>query len=571
MRNIKRIFKNITSNILFLLVVLIILLIFLSIFEIIGLASIPVLLSSIIISDSGNLIQINIFNLTDLISSFSQEDQIKLISVFIILLFTIKNIFHAFIIFFQGKIIKNIKIYLSTELFKHYLNQEYIFLLKKKSSDMLRTLSIDVGNSTIYILNLLNFIKETLILISIIALLFLSNTQISIFLFTSFFIVAFIFFYINKKKLLNRGKIIQGLSSDLIRTIYETVGLFKEIKIYNLKVFQYKNFLNKILLAEKNVFLNYFTTSLPRLFLELTAVILIISTVFFQLYTSSDILKLLPYLSLIVVVSIRLIPLFNGLTTSISNLKTIQPSFDLVFDELEKIKSQSTNLNANYIKFEKKISFKNIDFSYDKKNKIIENLSLDIFKGDKIGIIGESGIGKTTLVNLLIGLLKPTNGEILVDGVKFSNNQKQFIKNISYVPQEIFLIEDTLKKNIALGVEENNIIDSKIEKVAKTSQINSFINNLKYKFETKVKENGKNFSVGQKQRIGVARALYRDPDLIILDESTSSLDTNTEAKFIEDIFDIFSDKTIIFISHKVSALKNCNKIFDLNKKLYLKQ
>ena len=571
MRNIKRIFKNITSNILFLLVVLIILLIFLSIFEIIGLASIPVLLSSIIISDSGNLIQINIFNLTDLISSFSQEDQIKLISVFIILLFTIKNIFHAFIIFFQGKIIKNIKIYLSTKLFKHYLNQEYIFLLKKKSSDMLRTLSIDVGNSTIYILNLLNFIKETLILISIIALLFLSNTQISIFLFTSFFIVAFIFFYINKKKLLNRGKIIQGLSSDLIRTIYETVGLFKEIKIYNLKVFQYKNFLNKILLAEKNVFLNYFTTSLPRLFLELTAVILIISTVFFQLYTSSDILKLLPYLSLIVVVSIRLIPLFNGLTTSISNLKTIQPSFDLVFDELEKIKSQSTNLNVNYIKFEKKISFKNIDFSYDKKNKIIENLSLDIFKGDKIGIIGESGIGKTTLVNLLIGLLKPTNGEILFDGVKFSNNQKQFIKNISYVPQEIFLIEDTLKKNIALGVEENNIIDSKIEKVAKTSQINSFINNLKYKFETKVKENGKNFSVGQKQRIGVARALYRDPDLIILDESTSSLDTNTEAKFIEDIFDIFSDKTIIFISHKVSALKNCNKIFDLKEKLYLKQ
>lgn len=571
MRNIKRIFKNITSNILFLLVVLIILLIFLSIFEIIGLASIPVLLSSIIISDSGNLIQINIFNLTDLISSFSQEDQIKLISVFIILLFTIKNIFHAFIIFFQGKIIKNIKIYLSTKLFKHYLNQEYIFLLKKKSSDMLRTLSIDVGNSTIYILNLLNFIKETLILISIIALLFLSNTQISIFLFTSFFIVAFIFFYINKKKLLNRGKIIQGLSSDLIRTIYETVGLFKEIKIYNLKVFQYKNFLNKILLAEKNVFLNYFTTSLPRLFLELTAVILIISTVFFQLYTSSDILKLLPYLSLIVVVSIRLIPLFNGLTTSISNLKTIQPSFDLVFDELEKIKSQSTNINVNYIKFEKKISFKNIDFSYDKKNKIIENLSLDIFKGDKIGIIGESGIGKTTLVNLLIGLLKPTNGEILFDGVKFSNNQKQFIKNISYVPQEIFLIEDTLKKNIALGVEENNIIDSKIEKVAKTSQINSFINNLKYKFETKVKENGKNFSVGQKQRIGVARALYRDPDLIILDESTSSLDTNTEAKFIEDIFDIFSDKTIIFISHKVSALKNCNKIFDLKEKLYLKQ
>jgi len=535
----------------------------------IGLASIPILLSSILSNEGSNLNLLNFFDLKNKLVNYSQKDQIKIISIFIVSLFAFKNIFHASIIFFQGKIVKNIKILLSKKLFKFYLNQDYLFLLKKNSSEMLRTISIDVGNSTIYILNILNLIKEILILLSIIFLLLYSDVQITVFLFTSFFIIASLFYYINKKKLFNRGKIIQKLSSELIRIIYETVGLFKELKIYNLKVFQYKYFLKKISETEKNVFLNYFTTSLPRLFLELAAVTLIILIILIQLNNNTNILDLLPYLSLVVVVSLRLIPLFNGLTTSVSSLKTIQPSFDLVFSELEKINNNDENLVIEYLDFNKKISFKNIDFGYQDKTKVFENINININKGEKIGIIGPSGSGKSTLVNLLIGLLKPNKGEIFVDDIKISRTKPQLIKNISYVPQEIFLIEDKIKKNIALGIEEKDIDDDRIKMVAQASQIDTFIENLDLKYETKVIENGKNFSVGQRQRIGVARALYRDPDLIIFDESTSSLDLKTEEKFIEDIYKIFKDKTIIFISHKISALKNCDKIFDLKKKLFL--
>ena len=569
MKNIIIIFKNINFKISLFLILLVLLLIFLSILEMIGLASIPLLLSSILVTEKESFVQLDFWNLKNILFELSPEDQVQFISIFIICLFLFKNIFHAAIIFYQGRIIKSIKIYLSKKLFSHYLNQNYLFLLKKNSSDMLRTLSVDVGNTTIYILNLLNFFKEVLILIAIVFLLFLSNVEITIFLFGSFLIIASVFFYFNKKKLFNRGKIIQNLSSELIRTIYETIGLFKELKIYDLKFFQYKNFSKKISITEKNFFLNYFTTSLPRLFLELTAVILIISIILFQLNKNSNIVELLPYFSLIVVVSIRLIPLFNGLTTSLSSLKTIQPSFDLVFDEIKKVNRNKKTLKVKFLNFKKKISFKNVDFKYDNKKEIIENLSLEIYKGDKIGIVGESGVGKSTLVNLMIGLLKPSSGEIYVDETKLSNDENQIIRNISYVPQEIFLIEDTLKKNIALGINEENIDSDKIDNVAKISQINSFIVDLKDKFETKVTEGGKNFSMGQKQRLGVARALYRDPDIIILDESTSSLDASTEKKFIDDIFEIFKDKTIIFISHKLSALIKCNKIFDLKKKIYL--
>jgi len=569
MRKIKKIINNISVNLLLLLVLLVFFLIILSILEMIGLASIPILLSSILSNEGSNLNLLNFFDLKNKLVNYSQKDQIKIISIFIVSLFAFKNIFHASIIFFQGKIVKNIKILLSKKLFKFYLNQDYLFLLKKNSSEMLRTISIDVGNSTIYILNILNLIKEILILLSIIFLLLYSDVQITVLLFTSFFIIASLFYYINKKKLFNRGKIIQKLSSELIRIIYETVGLFKELKIYNLKVFQYKYFLKKISETEKNVFLNYFTTSLPRLFLELAAVTLIILIILIQLNNNTNILDLLPYLSLVVVVSLRLIPLFNGLTTSVSSLKTIQPSFDLVFSELEKINNNDENLVIEYLDFNKKISFKNIDFGYQDKTKVFENINININKGEKIGIIGPSGSGKSTLVNLLIGLLKPNKGEIFVDDIKISRTKPQLIKNISYVPQEIFLIEDKIKKNIALGIEEKDIDDDRIKMVAQASQIDTFIENLDLKYETKVIENGKNFSVGQRQRIGVARALYRDPDLIIFDESTSSLDLKTEEKFIEDIYKIFKDKTIIFISHKISALKNCDKIFDLKKKLFL--
>ncbi|MAL65541.1 MAG: hypothetical protein CMF94_05505 [Candidatus Marinimicrobia bacterium] len=569
MRKIKKIINNISVNLLLLLVLLVFFLIILSILEMIGLASIPILLSSILSDEGSNLNLLNFFDLKNKLVNYSQKDQIKIISIFIVSLFAFKNIFHASIIFFQGKIVKNIKILLSKKLFKFYLNQDYLFLLKKNSSEMLRTISIDVGNTTIYILNILNLIKEILILLSIIFLLLYSDIQITVFLFTSFFIIASLFYYINKKKLFNRGKIIQKLSSELIRIIYETVGLFKELKIYNLKVFQYKYFLKKISETEKNVFFNYFTTSLPRLFLELAAVTLIISIILIQLNNNTNILDLLPYLSLVVVVSLRLIPLFNGLTTSVSSLKTIQPSFDLVFSELEKINNNDENLVIEYLVFNKKISFRNIDFEYQDKTKVFENININVNKGEKIGIIGPSGSGKSTLVNLLIGLLKPNKGEIFVDDIKISRTKPQLIKNISYVPQEIFLIEDEIKKNIALGIEEKDIDDDRIKMVAQASQIDTFIENLNLKYETKVIENGKNFSVGQRQRIGVARALYRNPDIIIFDESTSSLDLKTEEKFIEDIYKIFKDKTIIFISHKISALKNCDKIFDLKKKLFL--
>ena len=551
------------------LLILIFLLIFASLFEIIGLGSIPILLGSILNQDF--IFQFDINFLNNFFQNKSQKNQVVIISLFVVLFFLFKNIFLAFVIYFQGQLGKKITIYFSKKLFNFYINQDYLFLIKKNSSVLIRILSFDLGHTIIHILQLLNLFRDSLILIAIFFLLLISNPLVTFYLFIFFLSILVLFYILNKKKLFTRGKIIQQLSSDMIRVISETINIFKELKIYNIEKQQQDVFSKRVIVSEINKFKNYFIQQLPRIFLELAAICLIILIILYYTVNEKNFIELLPFLSLIVLVSLRLIPIFNGLANSLSTLRTTKPAFDLVIKELENANINPKKVeNTNYVDFKNKIVLKNVSFKYpDSEKLILNNFNLEINNGDKIGIIGESGSGKTTLVNIIMGLLKISSGSIIIDDKKLDNNSYNYIKNLGYVPQEICLVEDTISKNIALGVAEREISRENLIRASSSAQILNFIFSLKEKFETKIKEKGSNFSAGQKQRLGVARALYKSPDIIILDESTSSLDSVTESQFIDDIFELNKDKTIIFISHKLSALKKCNKIFDLKKKEFI--
>jgi ABC-type bacteriocin/lantibiotic exporter with double-glycine peptidase domain len=264
-------------------------------------------------------------------------------------------------------------------------------------------------------------------------------------------------------------------------------------------------------------------------------------------------------------------PIFNGLSNSLNYLKLTKPSFDLVIQELENYKINSTSIEERVnIDFKSSIKIEKISFNYPGQDKpVIHDLSLQIEKNDKLGIIGQSGAGKSTLVNLILGLIKPTCGDIIIDDKNFISKKNIILNNVGYVPQEIYLLDDSIKKNIAIGVKEEEIDAKKLITSTKLAQVYDFIDMLPNKFNTLVGERGQSISVGQKQRIGVARALYRNPELLILDESTSSLDSIAEKNFINDIFEMNKNKTIIFISHRQAALDKCNKIYDLDKKFFV--
>tara|TARA_B100001115_G_C15734235_1_gene357832 strand:- start:122 stop:895 length:774 start_codon:yes stop_codon:yes gene_type:complete len=219
------------------------------------------------------------------------------------------------------------------------------------------------------------------------------------------------------------------------------------------------------------------------------------------------------------------------------------------------------NKNLSDLKFNDLIEIKNLNFSYEEQgNKIIDNLNFKILKGKKIGFIGISGSGKSTILNLIIGLLKPDKGTIEIDGKSIENNLRNWQNLITYIPQEIYLIDDTIKKNIAFGVEEKEIDENKIDMALKYSESKEFVNNLPKKIDTIVGDKGTRLSGGQKQRIGIARALYNLKDIIVIDEGTSSLDVENEKNIIENIFLLGKNKTLLMISHNHETLKSCDEL-----------
>jgi len=264
--------------------------------------------------------------------------------------------------------------------------------------------------------------------------------------------------------------------------------------------------------------------------------------------------------------SLRLMPIFNRIVISFQNLRTFKPSIDILFNELTKnlIVKNDFN-NSGEILLRNSLKIKNVFFQYDLKEKLtLDNVNLEIKKNEIIGIFGKSGSGKTTLLDIIIGILKPSKGMVLIDDIDIHKNPRSYQKIIGYVSQNIFLIDDTLEKNIAFGLKDKEIDNLKLKEAIKNSALNNYIDNLKYGIKTTVGEKGTRISGGQRQRVGIARALYFSPSILILDEATNALDEKTEDEILQTIKDLKGKITVIIVSHKSSSLKFCDKIIKLD-------
>jgi ABC-type multidrug transport system fused ATPase/permease subunit len=315
---------------------------------------------------------------------------------------------------------------------------------------------------------------------------------------------------------------------------------------------------------------NFFFSKVPNIGLEYLVVILLVVSVTVIFTTSTNINGLITQLAVYAAVAFKMMPSINRLLNSLTGLKYGAPVINLIFNELNNkrinsfdSKNPQDSLN-NKIKFENEIELNNINFKYEgTENYVLENITIKIFKNDFIGIIGESGSGKTTFLNIFLTLLQSSSGEYLVDKNKIKEeNLNSWRKRISFVPQEPYLIDDTLLKNIAFGVDDNLIDVEKVKKCLETAQFNIKEKNL----DVTIGEKGVQLSGGQKQRILIARALYNDPDIIVMDEPTSSLDADTEKKIIQSINKLSKNKTILLVSHRKSVLQKCNKIFEIKNK-----
>ena len=456
---------------------------------------------------------------------------------------------------------------LSVLVYTKSLYQDYIFHTNNNSSEIINGI-INKTNTVIYnilmpiLILISSFVLPSTMVVTMIAVDPISTISV----FTTFGLAYYIIMIFFKKKLLQDSTLIANVSNYLIKNLQEGFGAIREIIIDNTQEYYCKEYHKADLKLRKAQGNGLFISGSPRFIMETIAIILIALAVFIMSKKGGDLINSLPILGALALGAQKLLPILQQSFSSWTAMQVGRISLIDVLELLETKISKDEEFSKDIITFNQSINLSGIFYKYNSARKwILNDISLEIKKGEKIGIIGETGSGKSTLIDIIIGLLKPNKGSIYIDSNKIDHkNQKNWRSRIANVPQNIFLLDVSIEENISL-TDPNKIIDhKKVVKAAKAAAIHDTIMKLPQKYKTKVGEGGIRLSGGQKQRIGIARALYKDASIIVLDEATSALDTKTEKKVMESIDKINKNITLIIIAHRLSTLKNCDKIIELN-------
>lgn len=543
-----------------------------SFLEMVGLGLIPVI--AIYIFNPEKLIQfLDEKNLSFLNFFFSNDNGFKFLLIILIAYFLFKNIFLILMVYFQRKIGIIIRNYNASKLYTKYLFSPYKIYLKKNPSKLIGIISQDTPNACSIIELSLLILRELFLIIFLVILLFSVDPYSFSLIFLIFFIFSLFFLFFGKKYTYKKGQVLQKNRLDNFKAINQTFESIKEIKILNKENYFYKKFLGLIKSQENQRLFLAMMNVVPRFFLEIITITIIVFIIIFSDFLGLDKDKTITTITFLAFASTRIIPAFKTINTSINSIVFHLPSLNIVINEMDEIDNfkfkENTKLDSinevNQITLKKNIIIQNLSFKYDESHPpVLKNINLKINKGEKIGLTGYSGSGKTTFINCLLGLLNLENGTIKADGTEINKNFFSWRKNIGYVPQDIYLLDDSIKKNVAFGLDDKDISLDKVNDALKISNSLEFIENLPEGIDTKVGNRGISISGGQRQRIGIARALYNKPNLLILDESTNALDEITEKKLLDDIFYSIKESIIILIAHRLKSLKICDKILNLN-------
>ena len=542
---------------------LIIMMIFASLLEFVGIGLI-VPFVAILIDQSSSLINY-------LPSDWDKEKIFIFGIIFFFCVYLFKSLYLIFFNYNLNKFVFSAEANLCRILFKKYLNTPYLFHLKNNSSTLIRNLTEEIHLfAEAILLQGMIFLTELIITIFLISFLIFINPKGTILLLILISLISILFILIMKKKINSWGVRRQKFGKLIIRQISESFGSLKEILLYKKQDFFEQNIENFSTNKAKSSILQNFFTGIPRITFEFFAILSILIVSIIMLNSKNTLNETVTFVIIFGIVSFRLLPaanrIMNFLQISIYHRTVINLIYDELFSKSSNIKNDKKK-NLKEITFNKKIILKNISFRYESStSEILKNISFEIEKGQAIGIMGPSGSGKSTLVNLLMGLIMPESGLITSDKVNIFENLDKWQSKIGYVPQDVILVNDTIRNNIAFGVNEDQIDDKKVEKIIQRVYLQSFINDQPSKLDTVIGERGINISGGQKQRIGIARALYRNPEILIMDESTNSLDKRTENELINDMFKIKKDFTLVFISHNKEIFSKFDKVVQIYKK-----
>ena len=538
--------------------------------EIISIGSVLPFLSALL---NPNFLDQNFFGfeVKELFGNKSREEIILLILIAFVSIIIFSSIFKTLLLWFTTKFNADIGTDIANKVFIKLIDYPYEEYIQQSSDKLISDIANKV-TAVIFsvIFPILLFLSTLIQIVGIIVLLLFVNTLLVSYIILFFLVFYLITFIFVKKKLFENSKIIADEESILIKYIQEGLGGKREITINNLHSFFINKFKNSNQLLRIAQSKNNFLGILPRYVIEALAITIIAFTFYFLLFNNvsekpqGEILALIGLLAL---AGQKLLPLTQQTYTSLSrvmgsreSLKSIVNILNLKFEK----ESYKNNVGKN-VTFIEKISLKNIAYEYEKNKKIILNLNLDIKKGNKIGIIGKTGSGKSTLIDIIMGLLEPTSGEIRIDNqIIDKDSLDSWQKHVAHVPQNIFLNDDTIMNNVAYGINPKLINKELVKKSIKDADLFEYVSKLEIGLDTVIGERGIKLSGGQKQRLAIARALYKQASVIVFDEATSALDIETEFNVMNVVKNFSKDITIIIVAHRIETLKFCDTLYEIS-------
>ena len=540
-------------------ILLIFLMLIASLIELFSLGSIIVILNTFL--EMGKSANLQGGFLENLLKDFSKSFSLESIIVILLLAFTIRFLVLIFASWMQSKFIADLRETLTLNLYKNFLLRDPINIFKKNSSEYIRNFNDEVTNVVIFYRSIIQIVLDLIVLIGLLTFLFIYNFKISSLIVIFLFIIGVIYYSLVKNRLVNWAKTAILSRKKRIQFINETFAAIKEIKIFAIEKYFLKRFRIQNTSLSKIFFKHSFIATLPRHSLEYILFLTIISLIFFLYSNNFSQSSIIQILAVFTLVSFRITPIVSNILGRTQNVKFSLPSFNKLYVEYKHPIKLKKKVSKKF-KYNKNLTIKLKNFKNENSQvTILKDISINIPKGSKVGIVGPSGSGKSTIIDIICGFKKTKKNCVKVDGKCILENIDNWQKNIGYIPQDIVILNQSIKENILFGSSNEKYSNKKISDILKKVSLHQFIKKLPGGLSHVVKQDGKNISGGEKQRIAIARSLIKNPEIIVLDEATSGLDTFTEENIYHTIKKL--KKTVIVVSHRINSLKFCDKIYHL--------
>ena len=464
----------------------------------------------------------------------------------------------------------NVRRNLATRMMTTYMCQPYSFFLQKNSSELIRSVNSDTAQFYELLSNVFLVISNGLVAICLVIYLAIINWVMMFTVLVLLGACAGTIFLKISKKTRAFGLKNQEMAATLYRMLQQSFEGIKEIKVLNREDY-FINEYSSTYYENANITRKYnLANLLPKYLIETVCVMAILGFLAINILVNGNYMDTIPQLAVFAVAAFRLLPSVNALYAYSNTIVYNRASVDLIYRDLKETEKLEKNRRAEHdavtskVSFQRAIELKNVTFRYENMSEdVLKNVSLTIQKGQSVALIGPSGGGKTTLADILLGVLQPTEGQVLVDDMDIQTDIGAWTNNVGYIPQVIYLLDDTIRNNVAFGISPDEIDDNRVWRAIEEAQLKEFVTKLDKGLDTAVGERGARISGGQRQRIGIARALYSNPQILVFDEATSALDNETEHEVMRAIDSLHGTKTIFMIAHRLTTIQNCDVVYEV--------